>query len=184
MRASVCYWGSMHWQDVKHRCETGHTNTSASSQHRPAPDPVSTVLRFFTRPSWVYCLYEEFLYSCMCCITHQEQVYSYTLSNHCCIYYIRVFIYRKHTLSLLYSWFRCRLLWWLLCFQCPQLFLETFINLLKKQLKLTGLCMWTMSNMIYFKWWYPKQYIKWHKNEEAHFPPERMLDALIIWFVE
>ncbi len=73
----------MHWQDVKHRCETGHTNTSASSQHRPAPDPDSTVLRFFTRPCCVYCLYEEYFYSCMCCITHQDQVYSYTLR---CIY--------------------------------------------------------------------------------------------------
>lgn len=35
--------------------------------------------------------------------THQDHVYRYTLSNHCCIYYIRVYVYRKHTLSLLYS---------------------------------------------------------------------------------
>lgn len=41
----MCFWGSMHWLDVKHRCETGHTNTKLVDG-TPSSWPCFTVLLY------------------------------------------------------------------------------------------------------------------------------------------
>lgn len=136
MRASVCYWGSMHWQDVKHRCETEHTNTNkataASSQHRLAPDPVSTVLRFFTRPCCVYCLYEEFHYGCnppkpiriKSTVTHSALIAVFITLG--CIFTGNTHShYYILDCSITSAWtFHCRLLWCYCAFNVHSFFLK------------------------------------------------------------